>query len=678
MRKPSRSRSRNKLLFFVFCGNINQVDALNLAIRGAERESRDSGAESSDANRNSPNRFRDRNPLREAPQHTTEEARARRPRDVSSRPPPPPSRRKETSAAVRASSAFVCRKPPTAGVKAGCPRRKKNIDSRAFDDEEGGELSSSRDDAGNGSRRRSESSCSSESLTLQHRAHDGVLDVAGDSKQQQQRRQWRRWGRRRRQRDDDTAGPHPDSQFFETEVSTFGAAPPAPRFLGEPRSRARTAPDSRSGDEGGGTADDSVNSSTSGGGGGRGNRGKCRAQERSEELARASAATWEQFQELLERSRESKARFDRAMDGAAGAEPGTAAAAAEEPKGIPASCFSVADGGHGISSCGEVVGKDRQTTVSLTSSPEAVGSRASVLEAPVIVSKAARVGATASMGGGVSSTDRVLLATVTSSVGDGSDRSAGGASIATGEKVGVAHTSFGKCDFDATEVSRLTAATDVDTSSLLDDREVAAAAAEQQGEEQEEEDRPSTTEDSSGGDICDQTGEKLGRRRRRLASKLAPPRHRLTAAATATTVMDLKNSAARVQKLEAQAEALCQEATVAAQTESRLRQELTSSASAAESELQRLRDELATLKETVVVERQREREAASARVLAEREQERQRNTEAAVAAEATRDREETRVEEALAAAAKAERARAEAVRQREELEKALCAVRASI
>lgn len=45
-------------------------------------------------------------------------------------------------------------------------------------------------------------------------------------------------------------------------------------------------------------------------------RQQCDGRERSEQLARASAATWEQFQQLLERSRESKARFDRAMNGA--------------------------------------------------------------------------------------------------------------------------------------------------------------------------------------------------------------------------------------------------------------------------------------------------------------------------------------------------------------------------
>lgn len=49
-----------------------------------------------------------------------------------------------------------------------------------------------------------------------------------------------------------------------------------------------------------------------------------KARRRSEELAKASAATWKQFQQLLKRSRESKDRFDRVMDGPLGAGAGTA------------------------------------------------------------------------------------------------------------------------------------------------------------------------------------------------------------------------------------------------------------------------------------------------------------------------------------------------------------------
>lgn len=58
-------------------------------------------------------------------------------------------------------------------------------------------------------------------------------------------------------------------------------------------------------------------------GDGKGGKGKVnggsaqrsKAKERSEELAKASAATWEQFQHLLKRSRASKKRFDRVMGG---------------------------------------------------------------------------------------------------------------------------------------------------------------------------------------------------------------------------------------------------------------------------------------------------------------------------------------------------------------------------
>ncbi|CAM9357242.1 unnamed protein product, partial [Sphacelaria rigidula] len=50
-----------------------------------------------------------------------------------------------------------------------------------------------------------------------------------------------------------------------------------------------------------------------------------KTRERSEELAKASAATWEQFQHLLKRSRESKHRFDRVMDRSAAAETTAAA-----------------------------------------------------------------------------------------------------------------------------------------------------------------------------------------------------------------------------------------------------------------------------------------------------------------------------------------------------------------
>ncbi|CAN0455875.1 unnamed protein product, partial [Ectocarpus sp. 8 AP-2014] len=71
-------------------------------------------------------------------------------------------------------------------------------------------------------------------------------------------------------------------------------------------------------------------------GGGRG-RGRSIARERSEELARASAATWEHFQQLLERSRESKARFDKAMDGTAA---GVASSATTSSGSLSASAVS--------------------------------------------------------------------------------------------------------------------------------------------------------------------------------------------------------------------------------------------------------------------------------------------------------------------------------------------------
>ncbi|CBN78616.1 expressed unknown protein [Ectocarpus siliculosus] len=71
-------------------------------------------------------------------------------------------------------------------------------------------------------------------------------------------------------------------------------------------------------------------------GGGRG-RGRSIATERSEELARASAATWEHFQQLLERSRESKARFDKAMDGTAA---GVASSATTSSGSLSASAVS--------------------------------------------------------------------------------------------------------------------------------------------------------------------------------------------------------------------------------------------------------------------------------------------------------------------------------------------------
>ncbi|CAM9711013.1 unnamed protein product [Scytosiphon promiscuus] len=145
---------------------------------------------------------------------------------------------------------------------------------------------------------------------------------------QQQRHRPQGGTRRRRQRREEVA---PDAerlervcsgtidQGSESDLSPMSGS--GKKAVGERERSSRT--DGVSGAEG---------EAPSGGGGRR--AGSTR--ERSEELAKASAATWEQFQELLERSRESKARFDRAM-GEASVSTSSGGASATSAPGLPPS-----------------------------------------------------------------------------------------------------------------------------------------------------------------------------------------------------------------------------------------------------------------------------------------------------------------------------------------------------
>ncbi|CAM9192645.1 unnamed protein product [Ectocarpus fasciculatus] len=166
----------------------------------------------------------------------------------------------------------------------------------------------------------------------------------------------------------------------------------------------------RGSDEGGGGGG-TVGSVDSSGGGGGGGRGRSVARERSEELARASAATWEHFQQLLERSRESKARFDRAMDGTAA---GLASSATTSSGSVSASAVSAPSSSSSQASdskTGAVVGvAGRGTTAGVP--PVGFGAMGppgvpKVKAAAVGVAGTARRGGSMATSVGGSSTDRV-------------------------------------------------------------------------------------------------------------------------------------------------------------------------------------------------------------------------------------------------------------------------------
>ena len=237
----------------------------------------------------------------------------------------------------------------------------------------------------------------------------------------------------------------------------------------------------------------------------------------------------------------------------------------------------------------------------------------------------------------------------------------------------------------------------METSLLLSGRETSAGEGAGEGSEGGDEDRqqhrrqrqhPSCT---GGGRIRDgeQTGEHKAGLKRPASSRKVAPRHRKTLPAE-------EDSAARLAQVEAELRKARLEVAAAVETEILLRRQLAEAVSCADSEAQQLRGELSALKVEVRAreEQEKEKEIVSARALAEREREREREREEAAAAAATaaaataaataaaaqeevevvRSRGEEKLASALEAAARVEREKAEAVRQREELEKALASV----
>eukprot|EP00903_Cladosiphon_okamuranus_P016194 g14944.t1 len=411
------------------------------------------------------------------------------------------------------------------------------------------------------------------------------------------------------------------------------------------------------------------------------------ASQRSEELAKASAATWEQFQLLLERSRRSKDRFDRAVGGVAAA--------------------PMAETGHG-----GVRGNTRSTPAA---SPSQNGGSSCGLGSHL----AAKDGTAAAVGFSTSQHD-TLAASVSGSSTDRVSNATTPRSRAETEAGDAPRTAKG-ADFEAAhsddggdtgvdpggrehEDSRLSAAvTDVETSLLPEDREQGPA-------DQCEGDFElgprlaaqcsSSSSSSSGGRGGGGSGsagdgvrgrksteEGNRRRRRRRSCVLPPPPPPKTAAPPAhrrhrqnAIVVDERegdNAAAgaflagRVQQLEADLEVAHRQADAAAQTEISLRRQLaaaTTGRDGNEAESRRLKEELAAVKAALAEQEERGREAANARTILEQEGERQR-----AAAEEARSCGEARLVEALAEAAKAEREKAEYARQKQELEKAFAA-----
>eukprot|EP00752_Nemacystus_decipiens_P006720 g6043.t1 len=416
---------------------------------------------------------------------------------------------------------------------------------------------------------------------------------------------------------------------------------------------------------------------------------RSRASHRSEELARESAATWEQFQQLLERSRKSKDRFDKAMEGAAPAPAAeTAAHGQAEVRG---------KGGEGLTArLSQSGGSDRfglrPAAKDGTAASGTVGALALRRDAMAV-----------STGG--SSTDRVSSATTPRSRAE--TESGEARRTAKDSDFDAVHPDAGG-DVDEHEDSRLSAGvTDVETSLLPEDDHAHGRTRGQMSFDQGHRlvTQCSSSSSSSGssssccsggssggsaGDgICgDKRAEEGSRRRRRRRQSCVlppPPPSKATAASPAhrhhlDVVLDARASedaagiaslSRRVQQLEADLDAARVQAEAAAQAEVSLRRQLAAATAGRDddkAESRRLKDELLDVKAALAGQHVREREAARARTLLEQEGVKQRTA----AAEA-HSRGEARVVEALAEAARAEREKAEYARQKQELEQALAA-----
>ncbi|CAM9651441.1 unnamed protein product [Pylaiella littoralis] len=461
-------------------------------------------------------------------------------------------------------------------------------------------------------------------------------------------------------------------------------------------------------------------------------RRKSRTSERSEKLAKASAATWEQFQQLLERSRRSKARFDKAMDGAAVAATSNSSVAA-----VPASSSSLPppparrvggdkDGKNGgvegktkhgsaprkapMGSCGVASHHARKAGAagdaslafqredsaadaggSSTDRASDVTARSSCVGCP----EEAGVAGSGSAGGGGGGGARERRLAATASAGDASCPEKIDAGVVLLQPSGAdcrhsVNATAAGVDVDAAdhelESSRLSAAgvTDVETSFML---EGLAERSSERSLGEKGSSRSSTlsgSRSSSGGSSSIASG----------GSGAGGSGGRAAATSVSNHVRqpeaDLE-TARRPAEHAAQAEESLRFLQLAAKADDagsgrddserqRLRDELAETKEAfaehqrreRDSDSQRLRNELAEMKEAVAEHQKREREAASARALLEREREKER-AEVVAGTAATQNRWEARLGEVLAEAAKAERERAQGVRQKEELEKALAA-----
>ncbi|CAM9480727.1 unnamed protein product, partial [Ectocarpus sp. 13 AM-2016] len=655
------------------------VDALNLAIKSTANTLGDIDAIASGAGR--------RNVSARGPQHDrtsgTTAARRRHPPDVV-RPHSPPAAEEQSSRFRRHSSV----RPSAQNTGHRSPQLGGTRGSRRYGDRWSCE---DRTPPGDGA-------------VVGALVHDVIAPTEGERQTHQ-----RREGASR------TAGQH--NEPYPSDVSV-----PAEKGVFSP-SLTGAGAGARGSDEGsgGGGTVGSMDSS----GGGRGRR-RCIARERSEELARASAATWEHFQQLLERSRESKARFDRAMDGTAG---GVASSATTSSGSLSASAVSTPSssssqasdrkGGPGV----VVAGRKARAGVPPVGFESIEPPRVPKVEAAAVgVAGTARRTCSLATSVGGSSTDRVSDVSTPRSRptranssggrwrgGDGREgddkRTRAAANSDTTRRAsraaknvtayGTSCEDGGYCtadsgvdaDVDAPappsdhehERSRLSAAvTDVETSLLLEESSG-------EGSPSVKRDGRSTTKSRSSNKGSSGGGGGGGIARRREAATTT----------TATAVND------RVRRLEVDLATARQEATTEAAaaaaataaaaartvTEDSLRQKPQSAVvypdggggGDGDSECERLRKELAALRATVSEEREQRRETANP-VAAATERERGREEAAAAAAAAaavaaaaaaTQSQAEARLEEALAEAAKAERERAEAVRQREELEEAL-------
>lgn len=348
------------------------------------------------------------------------------------------------------------------------------------------------------------------------------------------------------------------------------------------------------------------------GDGGRGRGDKSRAREKSEQLAKASAATWGQFQRLLEKSRESKARYDKIIDEAAESGAGVSKGRQTDP---------------------EDVGKFIQKDSGNTSNGVSAGNQLTESKTTIASSSIRQLVDSLSPNG--SSTKQFTISAAASCVGGGKSNYANREIPAV--KTAAVHGTAGilpkgcdDSDLDPAGQSRLSRVTEVETSFLRPRRET-------------EDDYRSSVD----GSICHNRGRKVGAngRRQRRRKKLPVPPGRTT---------DIMVS--RLRLLEADLESERREAALTARAETRLRHELAKS----ESERQRLEGLVATMKSAA----EKDVEAAISRAFAERETEMQY-------------REEGRLKASLEAAEKAEKKRDDVVKQKEELERALAAVRVS-